>query len=140
MKNSIYKPVKVSDFEASKLRFFAMGVSIPCTAGVSSVLDIKLNDDYLITGSQCVVNNGTYGDNFKIEIVDVDNIIGYGAGVILNVFADGWRIRKGDYTFAIEVPYPAKIYADLYIRITYTSIGTTDPGISFNLLLHKVLI
>lgn len=140
MIGSTYKPLKVSDFEASKLNFLGIGVTASCTSNGVTTLDYILIDDCLITGGTILVSNGTFGDKIDLQIVDVNNTLGYGANFILNKFVSGWYIQSGPSIVPISVPYPAKVYAGLAIRIIYTSIGSSTNSLAVNYNLHKVLV
>lgn len=140
MINSTYAPKKVSDFEANKLNFNGIGLSLVCTAAAESTLDHIIADDHLITGGRIVLQNATYGDYFNIEVVDVMNVMGYGAGLVLNRFFTNYKVPEGNNSFAIESLYPAKLYAGLYLRIRYVNTGIVDSKFSINYFLHKVLI
>jgi hypothetical protein len=140
MLNSTYKPVKVSDFEASKLNFNGIGVSATCAPNAVTNIDYKLLDDCLITGGRVIIVGGKFGDKIDLAIVDTDNIMGYGAGFVLNKFVSGWLVANGDSTFPVEVPYPAKVYGNLYLRVVYTSINTASSSFAINYNLHKVLV
>ena len=39
----------------------------------------------------------------------------------------------------MQVPYPAKVYAGLYLRLIYTSTGASNVAVAINYSLHKVL-
>lgn len=140
MIGSTYKPLKVSDFEASKLNFLGIGVTASCTSNGVTTLDYILIDDCLITGGTILVSNGTFGDKIELQIVDVNNTLGYGANFILNKFVSGWYIQSGPSIVPISVPYPAKVYAGLAIRVIYTSIGSSTNSLAVNYNLHKVLV
>jgi len=140
MIGSTYKPLKVSDFEASKLNFLGVGVTASCTSNGVTTIDYLLVDDCLITGGTILVSNGTFGDKIDLQIVDVNNTLGYGANFILNKFVLGWYIQTGPSIVPISVPYPAKVYAGLAIRVIYTSVGSSANSLAVNYNLHKVLV
>lgn len=140
MIGSTYKPLKVSDFEASKLNFLGVGVTASCTSNGVTTLDYILTDDCLMTGGSILVSNGTFSDKIDLQIVDVNNTMGYGANFILNKFVSGWYIQAGTSIVPISVPYPAKVYAGLVIRVIYTSVGSSTNSLAVNYNLHKVLV
>lgn len=140
MIGSTYKPLRVLDFEASKLNFLGVGVATNCTPNGVIAVDYILIDDCLITGGTILVSNGTFGDKIDLQIVDVNNTLGYGANFILNKFVSGWYIQAGPSIVPISVPYPAKVYAGLAIRVIYTSVGSSANSLAVNYNLHKVLV
>lgn len=140
MRKSTYAPQKISEFQASKLTFNGRGAAAECAAGTDTILDIVLEDDNLITGGELITYGAATGDHITAQIVDIDNIMGYGAGAVLNTFMTNWRVKKGDSSYNLLVNYPAKVPAGLAIRIIYTSAGTVDSTLEVNYMLHKVMI
>lgn len=76
--------------------------------------------DYEMSGGYAVVDaNGRWGDRLKAELVDVDNVLGYGAGVVLADHFQDFPVTPG---IAIPIHYAdrtATLYAGLYLRVTY---------------------
>ena len=141
MINSTYNPQSVNDFEKSKLQLAVKGVHSSFTAGSITALDLKLTDDHLLTGGTILVKDGSIGDSISLQVVDVDNIIGYGANVVLSEFVTNWYVSTDSQKqIDLSINYPAKILAGLYIRLKYNSTGITAGSVSANYLLHKVLI
>lgn len=140
MRGSTYNPSKISDFEATKLNFLGYGQSVACAASTTTQADVFLNDDFLLSGGSCIVKGAAHGDHIAMQVIDIDNVLGYGANTMLKSFITNWYVAEGSSSFLLEVPYPAKILGGLYIRITYTSTGLTPVNFAVNFLLHKVLI
>lgn len=132
--NTNYKPSKTSDFEASKLNFAGMGVYGECTENTTAYLDLPITDDMLMTGGMLNVKGGDFHDTVSLQVVHPT----YG---VVNQFVNNYRIIENTQRqFDITLNYPAKIYAGLILRISYTAsstVGTRD--ISLNYYLHKVL-
>lgn len=131
--------VKIKAFaDADKFRFRGAGISGSASAGETINIDYKLTEERYINGIRLILDGQVFGDHLDFEIVDVDNIIGYGPGVVLDQFGTDWYVNpdmacQGD----ILIDYPAKVIAGLYIRIVYHSVGTEDVGVKANLYLHK---
>lgn len=140
MQNSKYNPLKNDEMTKQNLNFNAKGVqSLNITAGIATNLDLKLTDDTLFTGASVIVKDGTFGDKFHVQIVDVDGAF-YPAGAVLVQPITDWGIitDKQDQG-SLETRYPAKIPAGLYLRFKYFSTGTVSPSIIINYHLHKIL-
>lgn len=129
MQGSTYNPTNVADFEKSKLVFNGQKATAICDPGGVAHADLTVSDDYLLTGSSIVFVNALPKDNVKFQILSADK------STILNQFID-WYAKDFDKV----LPYPAKIYAGLTIRIEYTSFGTQPVEIYVNHDLHKVMI
>lgn len=129
---------KVSDMDADKVKFRGKGFSFTAIAGQTTNGDYKFTEARLLDGTQLILKDHVNGDHMRFQVVDVDNIIGYGAGTVLDEFADEWYITgdredQGDK----RLPYSAEIIAGLYIRVVYTSTGATNVKVKCNLFVHK---
>ena len=82
------------------------------------------NKQSYMDGIEYLADKAVAGDYMKFQIVDVDNILGYGAGFVADEFGDDWGVMPNTPT-TIRL-YKAKLIPGLYIRIKYTSTGTTD--------------
>jgi hypothetical protein len=104
-------------------------------------IDLLLEDDCFITGGNLIVNNSVFGDYCKMQVIDIDNILGNGANFVVAQFVDKWMIRSdSQYQMEIVEKYPVKLIAGLYIRCIYTSIGTEiDPEVVVNFYTHLAL-
>lgn len=114
------------------------GFTGTATAGQSNNIDYKLTEERYINGTQIILSNQNFGDTIKFQVVDKDNILGYGAGVVLDEFASTWNVTSDKQDQGVYVlSYPAKIIANLYIRLVYNSTGGSDVSVAVNLFLHK---
>jgi len=141
MLGSKYTPLNRNDYGAKDLNINYKGSKTNLTKNSSNTIDYLISDDHLVDGGAIIATNVVMGDKVTCKVVDVDNILGYGAGVVLNTFVTDWYLSPGSVsTWDFTVPYPAKIYGGLYIRIIYDSVGTeTDPVLAINYKIHKVL-
>lgn len=115
------------------------GISGTATKNTTSNIDYLLAEDRYINGVQIFLKNQVFGDTMKFQVVDVDNLLGYGAGTVLDEFGSDWNVSDDTQEQGIiTVSYPAKIAAGLYIRMVYISTGNTnDVLVRVNLFLHK---
>jgi hypothetical protein len=98
-------------------------------------IDYKITAERYINGGRLIVDNIGQNDKFTFQVIDLDNIFGYGAGVVLDEFIKDYYIPM-DATLEIKLDYPAKIYAGLYLRLKYTSSHANGCNIKCNLFLH----
>lgn len=132
---------KNSDFDADRVRFRGTAKSITATANATTNLDLKLTEERLLSGLQILANANT-GDWAKLQVVDVDNIYGAGAGYIVEEFVDKWFMdANADNQGLFETGYPANIPANLYIRVEYHNTVVLAPvNLRVNYFLHKPLV
>jgi hypothetical protein len=117
--------------------FRGKGVAGSITAGTTGNLDYKLTSERWINGCHLILRNHAWDDSLLFQVVDVDNVLGYGAGAVLNEFASTWQITEDKQDQGIfKIEYPAKILNGLYIRIRYTSTGAANVGVKCNYFLH----
>lgn len=124
------------DMTADKVKFRGIGISFTASAGTSTTYDYKFTAARLVDGIQFLCKDQFFGDNVSISVVDVDNTLGYGAGVTLDNFAVGWYISENQDQGQIRLPYSAEILSGLYLRIVYVSTGVANVSIRANLFAH----
>ena len=128
------------EMSADKVKFRGVGLSFIAAAGVSTTYDYKLLEARLLDGIQLILKDQVFGDSLDFKIVDVDNTLGYGAGIVLDTFSTGWYVASDKQDQGhIRLPYAAEVLNGLYIRITYNSVGGTNVGVMANLFAHKYL-
>lgn len=128
---------KVGDMDADKVKFRGKGISFTATAGTTTSYDYKLIQSRLIDGTSLILKDHANGDSVKFQVVDVDNILGYGAGLVLDEFATDWYVASDRQSQGeTRLPYSAEVVAGLYIRLVYTSTGATDVAVKCNLFAH----
>jgi hypothetical protein len=131
---------KESDMSADVVKFRGKGIAFTATAGTTTTYDYKLTEARLISGTRIMAKNQAWGDCVKFQVVDVDNVLGYGAGLVLDEFAADWYlVTDQEDQGATILPYSAEVIANLYIRLIYTSVGATNVLVHVNLFAHKYM-
>ena len=121
------------------LKFRGTGTTGTATKNTTTNFDYELTEDRYINGVEIFLQDQEWGDTLKLQVIDIDNILGYGANTVLDEFGTNWNIatdceRQGPYI----LPYPALVYKDIYLRYVYVSTGTTnDVKFKANSFLHK---
>jgi hypothetical protein len=117
----------------------ATGYKGTATSGTTSNVDFAIGAEERYTnGIKLLLKNHADEDTLGLQIVDKDNVLGYGAGLVLKTFGINWNVdsEKSDQGQNV-FNYAAKIPAGVYVRVVYVSTGATDVKIKLNLLLHK---
>lgn len=140
MNNSQFAPTSSSQYSSKDLNADYQGFKFTATANSVSTGDFKILNDSLIDGGVVFAKNTAMGDKVTLQVVDVDNVMGYGANVVLGQYVTNWYINP-DSTFQVDFKsaYPAKIFTGLYLRVLYTSVGNNNVDFIINYRLHKVL-
>lgn len=125
------------DIRNNDFDFYGNGTSGVATKNTTTNIDFKIDkDDLYCSGGEIIVKDAEHGDYIEIQILDIDNILGYGANTVLQTYLKKWYIDyRGKNT--LEVPYAGYIYKNLYLRLKYTSVGTTyDVKVAVNYSFH----
>lgn len=119
-------------------RFRGKGITGTATKNDSSNIDYKLTEERYINGVNLILKDHVWGDSVKFQVVDKDGVY-YPAGTVLDEFGTDWYVDPAICAQGqIIIPYPAKVIANLYLRIVYSSVGTVNNvSLKANLFLHK---
>lgn len=141
MQNSQYKPSSRAGYSSLDLNLDFKGQKFDLSANTANNCDFLVSDDYILDGIIIDTLNHSLGDKISLQVIDKDNVMGYGSNVILKQFATDIYMTPG-LTRQVDHQsvYPAKVFAGLYVRIIYTSVHeSTAPTILVRYNLHKVL-
>lgn len=128
------------DMSADKCKVRAKGIGFTATAGADTNYDYKFTEARLIDGTQLIIKDHAFGDSVSFSVVDVDNVLGYGAGLVLDMFGDRWYVASDKQDQGhIRFPYSAEVIQGLYLRTTYHSVGASDVSIKCNIFAHKYM-
>lgn len=119
----------------------ATGFKGIATAGTLTNVDFPIGaEDRHMSGIHLLLKNHHVDDTVGLSVVDVDNLLGYGAGLVLKNFGINWNVNderndQGINTFN----FVARIPAGMYIRVSYNSAGLINVIVKLNAYLHKKL-
>jgi len=127
--------------------YSAMGDAISSTASANTTTNIEYkvinqsgeSETYkYLKGGLLFGSNIAYGDYIEVEIVDIDNILGAGAGyVVKNYVIQRFIHPTCSFTNNIESTTPGKIPIGLYVRFKYTAVAGSTRMIFINLNLQN---
>lgn len=140
MNGSKFAPISITQYGAKDLNASLQGTKFTAILGTETIHDYLVSDDYLIDGAIIIAISATIGDKVTCQVIDKDNVMGYGANVVLGQYVTNWYMNPNEsIQMDFKSDYPAKIFAGLYLRIKYTSVGATNVEVITNFKLHKVL-
>jgi len=127
---SSIQDVQLKNFQdLSGYNVFRKGFNLTATAGQTNEFEAKYAANMMLQGAAYKLDgNVNDGDYVEIEMVDVDNILGYGAGFVLGKFAETNYVWA-DQEFSCCCPDAKLVPAGIYIRFRYESTGSTDVNI-----------
>ena len=108
-------------------RLFGCATSFTATKTTDTTHDFLIPTNVIaIKGANAFYINAAIGDYVKVTMVDVDNVLGYGAGTVLGTFINKWFIPTDGILFIDNVSISLIPVAGLYLRFKYTSVGTVN--------------
>jgi hypothetical protein len=116
-------------------RFRGASFTDTVATGTTKDIDYEITAERWINGGRLIVDNIGDDDKITFQVVDKDNIFGYGAGVVLDEFIKEFYIPK-DGDLQVNLAYPARLVQGLYLRLKYTSTHASGCNIKCNLYLH----
>ncbi len=110
-----------------------------CPANSGTDMDWKIdqlnywgqNVPAFMTGVQFKVVGGNDGDEIDFCVIDIDNILGYGANTPLDLFADKYYVYADNEVAMKE--HMASLIPNLYIRAHYNNKGNNPATFICNL-------
>jgi hypothetical protein len=128
--------VKMSPFsDAGGFRFRGASFSDSIVLNETKDIDYLIAQDRYINGGRLLIDNIGLNDKITFQVVDKDNVLGYGVGVVLDEFIKDYFIPTSG-NLEVRLDYPAKIIAGLYLRLKYTCTHISGASIKCNLYLH----
>lgn len=124
----------------NRFDYAEVATSGTATKNTTTNLDLKITDAAAyLNGGSILYQSANWGDYIKAQVVDVDNILGYGAGFVVNTYINKRYIHPDENYDDIELPYVGNILQNLYLRIAYTSTSTTtDVKVAINYYIHHL--
>jgi hypothetical protein len=122
-----------SDSEGFRFR----GVSFVDTVDANSTksIDFQVVAERYINGGKLIVKNIGEDDKITFQVVDKDNVLGFGANVVLDEFIKDFYLPTSE-SLNVQLDYPARIFAGLYLRLIYTNTSPNEATVKCNLYLH----
>lgn len=138
--NTKYAPTHYDQYSAKDLNASFKGMQFTAVAGQTTTSDMAISDDMLIDGGMLIALNATLGDKVNFQVIDKDNVMQLGANTVLGQYVTDWYMNPQEsIQLNFENTYPAKLYAGLYLRVVYISVGQNNVDVLVNYRLHKVL-
>lgn len=129
----------IFDMSANKVKFRGIGIAFQAAATSTTQYHYQVTEARLLDGVEVILSGHSFGDSITLQVTDQDNLLGLGAGVVLDTFAQNWYVAADSQNQGqIRLPYSAEVVAGLYITLSYTAVGTSTQ-VFCNLFAHKYL-
>lgn len=121
--------------DASGFRFRGASFIGTCAAMSTENIDYKIEQERYINGGTLIIDNIGNNDKMTFQVIDKDNVLGFGTNVVLDQFITDYYIPNNKL-LEVRLDYPARISAGLYVRMIYTNTSLETSTIKCNLYLH----
>src|SRR6266853_5463920 len=142
MLNSTYAPINVIDFDSNKIKPLFKTIRFTASVNGTTNNDLAITDDCLLLGYRILVNGAVWGDGISVQIIDIDNILGFGANFVVASSVTDFPIDNNSQDQGHYVlQYPKKVPGLLYIRTIYNSTAGVlgiQPKVAIQYYLHQV--
>lgn len=129
--------VRLSDLSQEMATYRLQGIVGDCPANQVTTIDWKFPEERWMSGGIFLTRLATWGSKVDVEVIDKDNVLGFGANVVLNLFTKDFYVANGDSQWSVECPYIALIPANIYLRVTYTNTSADVAAkVALNLFTH----
>jgi len=124
----------------------ATGYAGTALAGAVTNFDCAIGpEDRYINGINLLLNSHAWGDTVDLQVIDKDGVLAgilYPPGtplpVMLNQFGTNWNIDDSHQDQGKEMfNYVARLYAGVYVRVIYRSVGLVNVDIKLNCYFHQ---
>jgi hypothetical protein len=113
------------------------GTMFDAPANQTTTYDLKITNTVYLKGGIMYATPGNVGDIINVQVVDKDNITGYGVNTILATYVNNWYVIPQDMNAVEDVSLSQPMSAGLYIRFVYTNSSVNDSKVIVNLLAYQ---
>jgi hypothetical protein len=134
---TVHKIKKVTELNADNSVYRLQGFYGQAAASSISSIDFQMAYEIWVSGGYISVKDGNWGDKLTIQIVDVNNLLGYGTNIVLRQFVENMCVvTDQQYQCNIDISYVALIPAGLYVRVVYDNTGIDPVDFAVNIYSH----
>ena len=103
----LYAPAPIGYSDTDHSRWHGELYAVPSGATVG--FDFTLPEEVRLYGGHYWVQGPSLGDTMSFQVVDVDNLLGMGAGVVVNEYITDMPVPPWDHERDLESPTAALI-------------------------------
>jgi hypothetical protein len=117
-------------YSAEGARF--RGQLCPVPAAGTYSFDLRLEQAVRLQGGFFWSRGASVGDTVTLQVVDVDDILGRGAGTVLTTYVDQMPLAPFDYNGTLDSTTAGQIAAGLYLRVQINHTGAPSAlGVTY---------
>jgi hypothetical protein len=121
-------PFAYSDDDA---RF--VGYLYACPSVGTFSFDERLSQSVRLQGGTYWARGAAIGDRVSLSVIDIDNVLGAGAGTVLATYVSRAPLAPWDHVVEFTAPTAGLVPAGLYLRVTveHTSADALALGVTY---------
>jgi hypothetical protein len=119
----------------SGFRFRGASFSGTVSGESTADIDYEITQERWINGGRLLVSTIGPEDRITFQVVDKNNVLGLGVGVVLDEFIKDYFVPDTG-NLEVRLDYPARIIAGLFLRLKYTNSNSSSITVKCNLYLH----
>lgn len=104
-------------------KFYGDSVEGTAAKGQTTIIDFMMPGTFMVYGADMIYDHATLGDYVQLQVIDKDNVLGYGENFILNTWIEKWFVPINQNIWSVTSNLAGTLPQGLYIRLTYTSVG-----------------
>lgn len=108
------------------LKLHLQGGEFEASANTTTKHQVKFDGNIEIVGALFKALAPHNGDTVNVKIIDVDNILGYGANTVLAQFAENVPGQLCTEVISVESSTSDLVYAGLYLSMEYTNTHASE--------------
>jgi len=123
--------------ETDRSRFHGELYAVPASSTVG--FDLLVTEEIRLYGGHYWVQGSSVGDTMSFQVVDIDNILGFGPETVVHEYITDMPVPPWDHEKDLESPTAALIPGGLYLRVVYVN-ATSDPvtlGVTYKWFLQQ---
>ena len=105
----------------SIFKFYVDGITGVAAANTTTAFDYRIASPLCIYGFALIQQGASFGDYISLQIIDKDNILGYGANFIVSTIITKGYADPNTTRIVDKSEYARTIPIGLYVRINYTN-------------------
>lgn len=123
----LYAPAPIGYSDTDHSRWHGHLYAVPAATTVG--FDFKLLEEVRLYGGYYWVQGSHLQDKMSFQVVDLDNVLGGGPGLVVNEYITEIPVPPWDHEKDLVSPTAALIPAGLYLRVIYINTGSTDVSL-----------
>ena len=137
--NVTVKTKMIQELGADSFNIYPFGILFTAPLNKTTEYDYKIPFNVFLKGCAMLSSPGTIGDYISsIEVVDKDNILGLGEGIVLGSYLNNWYVFPNMKNQVEDISLSQEVFANLYLRVIYVNVSLSlDTQVVINFIAYQ---